>query len=396
MAKKQIEKNPLKKGRANFEVVGEVGKIGDYTYSVEKTSDSGYKYSSLRLNVKVAEDNSVSMEAMGGYFPNRVDNVIRVGAKDDPKERIEIAWVDRLKESILDAVHSMSLITIALERDVNNKLVYKHFLSWYDAIDYVQGHLQEGMRIKVRGNLTYSEYNNTVQVRKNIQTIFLANDEEKNHATFTQTILTQAGNADKSHAKEDKIIDIFANIVDYEKGIGGNRAFSYPFKLRLKDGEEKKSLAMVKVIVPDDKKILREITVEGHIVEGAEVTKFTADDIPDELRELIDCGIYTEEEILDKMVVKGNRVMNMYIDKPAITVAKEGQPSTLMRDDGKYTPDDLIVEIQATEPVPQTSNKAEDEELDAMVADLVGSDDISNAVSADEIDDDLSWMKELD
>ena len=401
MAKKQNEeKHQLKKSRANFEVIGEVGKLGEWTYSIDATSSSGFKYSSMKLNVKVSDNNTISVEAMGGYFPNKTDNIIKVRGKDDPNEMIEVAWEDRKNKDIIDVISNLNIINIALEKDVNNKLVYKKFLSWYDAIEYVQAHLKQGDRIKVRGNLVYSEYNETVQVRKNIQSIYLVDESDekvKNEALFTQTILTTSSDMDKSHAKEDKIIDISAKVVDYDKNLGAQRAFDYLFKVKLEDGQENARLSVCKKLIPEKKTILREITVVGNIVEGAEVSNITAKDIPQELQDLIDCGIYTEEEILNKMIVKGHKIVSFFITKPAVSEAKEGQLPTILVSDDKYTLDDLIVEAPTKSSSDDNKFEKELEALDEQLEDTDSDEnDELEDTDSDEDYNDLSWMKELD
>lgn len=390
MAKKQEvrEKKELKKVRSNFEAVGEVGAINDWAFNIDQNSPSGYKYSNMKLNIKVQDNNTISCEAMGGYFPSRASNVISVRSKDgDP---IKVDWTDRTNEAILKEVSNMNKINIALERDVNNNLVYKEFLSWYDAIEYVQAHIEEGMKVKVRGNLSYSEYNDTVTVRKNIQSIFLATDKDKNHATFAQTILTMAEDLDKSHVKEDKIVDIHGKVVDYDKDFGTNRVFNQNFKYLIDTSDMERAGKILKYLTPSKKDVVREITVEGNLIEGANVSTVKKEDIPDELKDLIDLGLYTEEEILNKMAVKGPKSINFFVTKPMVSAAKEGEVPKIMKDDEKYTFDDLIVESVKKEENEVKESKDSEDDFDKMLSEL------DNEETSDDEEDPLAWMKTLE
>ena len=87
-----------------------------------------------------------------------------------------------------------------------------------------------------------------------------------------------------------------------------------------------------------------EMTVDGNLVEGGSIVNITADDIPNDIKELIELGLYTEEEALAKCAV-GNtsKEKRMVITKPSITYIGEGddRKPTVSRDDKKYKPTDL-------------------------------------------------------
>ena len=65
---------------------------------------------------------------------------------------------------------------------------------------------------------------------------------------------------------------------------------------------------------------ITEITITGNLVEGGSVVNITEDDIPDDIKELIEMGLYSEEEAEKKCAVgNGNRERRMIIVKPDIT-----------------------------------------------------------------------------
>ena len=70
----------------------------------------------------------------------------------------------------------------------------------------------------------------------------------------------------------------------------------------------------------------------------------TEDDIPDDIKELIEMGLYSEEEAEKKIAVgNGNRERRMIIVKPDITYVGTGddRKPTVAFEDGKYDEDDL-------------------------------------------------------
>src|SRR5690606_25401921 len=134
-------------------------KVSDYTYKIdEKSEKSDWIYNALNLGVFCGEKHGVVYaEMMGGYGAER-DNVIYVhGKKDDGKDdfenRFTIDWDDRFDEDILDEVGDMCFLTVGLEKDKNDKVFYKKFLSQYDAIVYIKENLTDGMVVNVKGNL---------------------------------------------------------------------------------------------------------------------------------------------------------------------------------------------------------------------------------------------------
>ena len=105
MAKK-VERTPLKKGKAFFNITGNVF-LNDYTFKKDELSEkTGFKYSRLNLGIDTGEGNKVYAEAMGGYFPNKSENVIYVASKEDLTNSYTIDWEDRFDEKVLETIHN--------------------------------------------------------------------------------------------------------------------------------------------------------------------------------------------------------------------------------------------------------------------------------------------------
>lgn len=394
MAKKEKKELEKKGWISSFTLVGEAN-INQYTYKIdEKSTKSSWIYNQLNLGVYCGEKSgTVYAEMMGGYGAER-DNVIYVHGKnedgtDDFKNIYTIDWDDREDETILEDIGDMCFIRVGLERDAKGKLFVKRFLSAYDAISYIEEHLEKDMVISVHGRLVYSKYEDTVTVRKEIDRIMLVpNTVEKNdyRATFTQTMLLtkdSVGTPDKQMG----IIPIYGYVLDYCKEINGVdikknipylKAFEYEADLTNK---ERTKAVVDKVFAV--KRGVNEITFEGVLVEGGATVTATVDDLPDDIKNLIDIGVYTEEEALDRCTISSGRAHRMIITKPRIKMVEVDGTKVpqLQRVDRKYEEDDLIIDEVLKAQAKSEDDDEDDADIDepeiATMSEVLGEDDDS-------------------
>lgn len=359
---KNTERKALKKGKATFNLIGKV-KVTDKTFNLDNTYDSGWTDNSMYVGVDCGNGNIVYAEMRSGFFPNK-ENVIRAfdkTEKDDSgkSKSVEIVWEDRLNEDLYDNIADNSFITVGVEKDVKGKTVYKKFLTAYDAVEYLNEHLEDGMIVNVKGNMGYSEYDGNVSVKKEITSIVLSRveDEADFKATFTQTILVDA----KSIGKKDEekgTITLDAYVVDYvgNPKIDGQKVevkknVTYPrtFEVAVNEKPEITAKMLQKFFKPK-KNNLSEVTVVGNLIEGAAIVNITEDDIPDDIKELIEMGLYSEEEAEKKCAVgNNNRERRMVIIKPDITYVGQGddRKPTVAFEENKYEDTDLYFYEQA-------------------------------------------------
>lgn len=362
------EINQLTKGTANFNLIGRAN-ITNYTFTMDKESQkSDWIYNQMQLKVHTGEYGDIKSEMMGGYGSER-DNVIYVhGRKDDNKDDFKnsftIAWEDRFDEEVLKTIGDMCFITVGLEKDENEKVVYKKFLSQYDAIEYIKEHLKDGEIINVKGNLSYQIYNGNLSIKKEITSIALSGAEEKDFkATFTQTLLVESDGVGKPN-KETRTLPITAYVVDFANEFDGKniirmvngkkkKGTNIPMvkEFDFKIGEDiEKAKKMVKYFKAKNKKVT-EITVEGIFRQGGnlETQQVTIDDIPDDIKELIELGLYDEKEILDKQAFANGTNKSpeeMLIIRPKVNmVGDEGNKTPQMAvDPDKYNEEDLYID----------------------------------------------------
>ena len=317
MAKTNNTSKVIKKENwvSNFTLIGKP-KINDYTFKIdEKSEKSNWRYSSLNLGVDCGEKfGVVYCEMMGGYSEEGSSVIYAHGKNDDGsdnfEEQIIVDWDDRDNEEILETIGDLSFITVGLEKTDKGKTFYKKFLSAYDAIVYIKEHIDEDTVVNVKGTLKYSTYNDKTQCKKVINSIALskADDVSKYTARFTQSMLLDKDSASlKTVDKEKGIMYVDARVLDYVKEINGNEIKGqYPFPKQfeyifpdLSNAEQCKKIMdkLFKV-----KKGITQATFEGDLIEGGAVVTATLDDIPDDIKELIECGVFTEEEAVLRSV----------------------------------------------------------------------------------------------
>ena len=360
MAKNELM--PLKKGKASFTLIGKA-KINDYTFDLDHEYDSGWTSNNMNIGIDCGDGNVVYAEMSGGYFPakyNRDNKVYVHGVKvddngknvDDYENTFTIDWDDRNDSSILETIGKGCFITVGIEKDEKGNTFYKDFLTEYDAVQYLSEHLADETVVNVKGVISYETDGEKVYIKKKINNIALSKAEsDKFKATFVQTILLDDGSIGKPD-KEKNTIPMSVYVVDYigKPKINGQKIevkknFAIPVNMEFGIGENAELAAkQLSKFFKAKKNEIIEMTVEGNLIEGGSIVNITTDDIPDDIKELIEMGFYSEEEALAKCAV-GNtsREKRMIITKPSITYIGEGdnRKPTVSRDDKKYKPSDL-------------------------------------------------------
>lgn len=353
-----VEKKVIKKSdwQSSFNLIGKPV-VNDYTFKIdEKSEKSNWIYNALNLGVDCGEAHgTVYAEMMGGYSEENENRIYAHGKKDDGSDDFEkqiiIDWDDRFNEDVLEEVGDLSFITVGLEKTSADKTFYKKFLSAYDAIAYINEHLTDDMVVNVRGNLKYSSYNDNVQVRKNITSIALskADDSSKYKATFTQSMLLDKDSASLKNIDKDKgVMFVDTRVLDYVKEVDGIEVKGqYPYKKQFEFAMDFSNEAQCKKIYEKLFKIKKDVTqinFDGEFIEGGAVVTATWDDIPDDIKDLVDMGVYTKEEALAKCTANGSRERRMVLKKPSIKLVGDDKIPVVQKFEGRYKEDDLVLD----------------------------------------------------
>ena len=365
MEKKTIAK---KDWVSNFTLIGTPKISEDYTFKIdEKSEKSNWVYNSLNLGIDCGEKfGCVYVELMGGYSEENENTVFAHGKKDDGSDDFEkqiiVDWEDRFNDDVLEEIGDLSFITVGLEKTDKDKTFYNKFLSAYDAIAYIKEHLSEDMVVNVKGNLKYSTYNDVVQVRKNITSIVLskADDPSKYAARFTQTILIDKDSASLKNIDKDKgIMYVDARVLDYVKEVNGIEVKGqYPYNKQFEFEMDFSNEAACKKIMEKlfkVKKGITQITFEGEFIEGGAVVTATWDDLPDDIKDFVEMGLYTEEEALAKCTANGSRERRMVLKKPQIKLVGDDKTPVIQKFEERYEEEDLILDYL------HEDNKSDDE-----------------------------------
>lgn len=356
MAEKIVKKDWV----SNFTLIG-VPKVNEYTFKIdEKSEKSNWVYNALNLGVDCGEKHGVVYaEMMGGYSEENENKIYAHGKKDDGsdnfEEQIVVDWDDRFKDEVLEDIGDLSFIKVALVKTNKGKLFENKFLSAYDAIAYIKENLTDDMVVNVKGSLKYSTYNDVVQVRKNITSIVLSSvdDPSKYKATFTQSILIDKDSASlkKDNIDMDKgVMYVNARVLDYVKEVNGvevNGQYPYAkqFEFAMNFENEKQCKTIYEKLFKV-KKDVTQITFEGDFVEGGAVVTATLDDLPDDIRDLVEIGVYTEEEACAKCTANGNRERRMVLKKPYIKLVgdDDNKVPSVQKFEERFTEDDLVLD----------------------------------------------------
>lgn len=374
---------------SNFTLVGKAKVDDRYTFKIDQHSEkSNWIFNSMNLGVDCGEKSGVIYcEMMGGYSADSDSKIYAHGkdenGNDDFDKQIIVDWEDRLDEDVLNEIGDLSFITVGLEKDNNGNTVYKKFLSAYDAIAYAKEHLTEGTVLNVKGNLKYSLYNGSTQVRKNITSIALssADDVSKYHATFNQSILIDRDSASLKNIDKDKgVMYVNARVLDYLKEIDGVEVKGqYPFEKQFEFELDLSNEKLCKTIFEKlfkVKKGVTQINFQGDLIEGGALTTITLDDMPDDIKDLVVCGIYTEEEAIAQCADKRSKERRMVLRKPRIKLVgdEDNKTPVVQKFDERYEEEDLIIDL------PSTNNQVEE------------SDEDTESISGDS---DMDWLNAL-
>ena len=214
----------------------------------------------------------------------------------------------------------------------------------------------------------------SLQIKKEINSIFLSKVEKESDfkAKFTQTILVHRDSV--SFDKDREVYNIEAYIVDFlgkldNRKINENIVYTKVFEMAVDQTNPEKTNKLISKIFKTSKG-LKEITVEGELVEGQSMTKVSADDIPNDIKELIEYGAITLEDYQGRAAIGGNKEKKMVIKTPSIKfVEKDGAKSpVILMEESKYQESDLVFLHQfleeEIEELEEDSDEDDSEDLD--------------------------------
>lgn len=383
--KKGIER---RNWRSSFSLIGEVAKFNDFTFKIDEVSDkSNWKYSKINLGVFCGEKyGTVYAEMMGGFGVERENKLYVHGRKedgtDDFKDRMIIDWEDRFDEDIIETLGRRNFVNIGIKKDTNDKIVWENFLSEYDAIAYLKENLEEGTKVSVSGNIEYGSYDDNTTVRKEIRKIVLVNEDTPSKAVFQQSILLNKESI-VGEDKEQGVVLVDARVLNYVNKFNNIEVKGFvPFTKRFEyeiDFDEKtdEQVAAIKKLLFGVRKDVTQVTFNGKLIESGSMVKPSVEDIPEEFKAMIELGMITEEEALEKCATNDGKKKRMVLTIPEVQAGneEEGKSLKILKEEGAYKEEDLILNFLNEEEreeaeVDQASTKVSDEAFAKMLEDL--------------------------
>lgn len=400
-----MEKERLKTKANGFSLIGKFmkpkkkGKEAIELNLVSKTSD--YTFNRMNLGIYCGERyGTVFTTLMGGYFPTSRDSIIYCKGKDengntDWSKNIQVAWEDRMKESILKEVSNFNFYTCALELDTEGKLVYKNFLSAYDMIEYVNDHLNDGDVVSISGNIRYDRYNGKTTRKLEPKKIIKSFVEKKDdfsenkyfYAHFNQTIIFNKDSIG-DYNKDTREIEINAYVPQYfGKDVKETKALPFNFVYQVKEGsDEGKLRKLIRLLFPT-KKGYSYGTYNGEIVESGSTVETTVEDLPEEFQLLIKYNALTEEEALATCATSSGNEKKMIIKNPKPLKDKDGKVTGFDVVEDMYDEDiidfdflrnneedDDLKEEKENDDAVEKAEKSSDESLDEFLDDILDDD----------------------
>ena len=318
-----------------FDITGYIS-VDSKVFTIGSKSKNNSTWTSNIFNPRIEGANGSSMyiRVQDGFDAVK-GRTIYARSKDD--KNLEIAFVDRNSAAILERVNEMSYIKIFTNRvkkinDSGKEYTTwnepKKFLTMYDAIKFLKEIMPITSKNKVRlvGDLRYSKYNGNIQRNFDIKYIYILNDEEAGaekalEFKFTQNVIIREGAADISKLKSEGIAIINSNLyVKKPKTKEKYELLDLPLIVRVNDDSEmeKKERAIKRCFTVTGDTI-RRINIEGIFNVGYTTGNVTSDDLPDTALELIEDGLYSEEEVMG-MFAKRDRVDELVFKRPIAKV----------------------------------------------------------------------------
>lgn len=317
------ETNELKRGVGFFRFVGKVATDPAGFKGLQEAKKQG-GWMSVRdvLTLSIDEATKVFPVIQDGLMASN-PKLIRfrkdVGSGGD--NRLDIPFNER--EAYVDKVNGTLKARIVHGED--GKLVDKEFIHGADLSNYLKAHLKQGTEVTVIGNVHYNYYNESVRREYHITGVYLnepymRNGEEvqgaPHTAQLTQTYLVNADSFPRNFESELQdgrtTLDVFVPEYVGKLHVGESRyvdvkkVLALPEKLVIKaenDEQYKKCLGFLKLLKKKVGKKALHIGLINDVYDGAQ-TETQDVKVSQEIQDLIDLGIISEDEVKSQNRVK--------------------------------------------------------------------------------------------
>lgn len=350
----------LTRGTAKFRFVGHVKLNDDSMKAPEASKKSSWFMVNSGFTLTDNNGQMLTVTFQGGY--DKKSNIIKcLGKREAGQEKaswIEIPRTDRNNEKLLEKVSDLafSYAQVAPDPDNEDKCVFKKFVDYIDFFEHVKKYIKNGDLVRVTGRVEYSEYTdrNGVErtgkryiVERIVKNPVVKQGEgdaveyvpEKCSASLVQTCLFDdsvlaSDVLDELEENGETTIRFYVpqylgkikvgdNYVEYKKTVAIPQAMT----IKLKEGEDiKKAKKKLKVLFePKDEEKLVSRDVILKVREGySEVKSDQPMEYTDEINDLLEAGLISEEELGAVATVRGTFTSQLIFNKVQLVKSDSG------------------------------------------------------------------------
>lgn len=387
MAKEKAELlDELKIGKRSFNFIGKV-KVNDDTFK-EASSKEGSTWLGVnnQIGIETTAGNILYARVQGGY---KLDNpTLFASKKDDFKSKLTIPYESRFNEALLKQVADFAFMNAGIEKDENGKRIYKRFLNAIDFSEYLKENLKDGTQVRIIGEVDYSPgKEDTTYTNYNIKGIYLneayIKDGEEVPAKAPSSLIHQSYLVDNSTLEKgwetefkkngqitlqlyvpqylSKIKNAQGQFVEWKKITPIVQPVVFKSSALAKDDES--AIKVIKKLFAV-KSGVREVVLYVNVIDGYVETGKIEYEISPEMRDLIDMGLISEDEIAAQVTVRKNRVHELSFFKPSIKQNEDG--TVLLEVFDKYEEKVLVLPSLDDEDEEDEDNEAYNSEAESF------------------------------
>ena len=371
----------------NFEIIATLKAVKDSdNFSAFEVRDfnSGWQNTRYRFNA-ISGTNRFMLEIGGGKWiddkKNQILTFSRAEAGKKP-EKMTVKWEDRKSKEIIDKVagyriYTCNLLTYderkALEEEGKEDEASKknhQFLEKTEFAALVKRVIDSGkyadakFRILGTVDFQYSAKNGQFYRTLSVDKLYKVADDTPCKAEMTINAFYTEDAVDAESYDDTKKMLFNCYTDHYFSAVKGNRFVPLTLVINGNGDEkaDKKAGAFKKMFEKfDDEATVRKVGLVCDMIDGAESMAITYDDLDEETRDNIDCGLISEEEAIKALGgnMMGNRITETRVKSLSRTSAKGSEPTVFTEDDLKRLP--VVEEIEEEVDV-DIFNENEDED----------------------------------
>lgn len=353
---------------ANFEIVGTLKAVkdSDNFKGWEVTDfDSGWQNTRYRFNV-ISGMNRFMCEISGGKWSEesgKTNTIMTFSRAEAGKksEKMNVNWNDRRNPDVINKVagfrvYTCNLLTFderdALKEEGKEEEVAKKSHSFIERTEYaalVKKVIDSGKyadaKFKISGTIDYqySTKNNQYYRTYTVNKIYKVSDDTECKAEMTIGAFYTENSLDTEMFDDTKKYLFNCYTDHYFSAVKGNRFV--PITLVIKgDGDEKAAKRAEgfkkKLTTFDDEATVRKINLVCDMIDGAETSAITFDDLDDDTKENVELGLIDLLEAIAGLGgnMVGNKISEYRIKAFAKTSAKGSEVTVYTEDDLKKLP----------------------------------------------------------